>query len=74
MVQPKGDDDSIMTPQNAMLRPEEDSWHWRIGKARLEYVDTQRQRLVWVTRDGLKRNLDNLVVSKKSFIHHNHHS
>lgn len=37
--------------------PEEDSWHRRIGKARLEYVDTQRQRLVWVTRDGLKRNV-----------------
>ena len=28
---------------------------WRIGKACLEYVDTHHQRLVWVTKDGLKR-------------------
>eukprot|EP00435_Cladocopium_sp_Y103_P012612 s2706_g3.t1 len=36
---------------------EEDTWRWRIGKACLEYVDPQRQRLVWVTGDGLKRNV-----------------
>ena len=30
---------------------------WRIGKACLEYVDTHHQRLVWVTKDGLKRTI-----------------